>query len=446
MVTALLDMVGAGTLALSAAAGVPPPAGLCSDLLGFNSPLPAERPLAAKDLVRLRDIGPLQPDEQDARLFTLSPGGGRVAFQLRQADPDSNAYCLAMLVMDLDAPASPIAVDLGGDLIRATIDFRGKAGFPTGIPLVVTPRWSPDGRWIAFLKRTAGTTQVWRAYADGSGSEALTNSAIDVEDFRIGESGSSIVYVSRPGLAEARAAIEREGRSGFHYDDRYAPMASTRPFPAPPIERLYFVQDLSTGETRSPSAQERQLLDARDDVAQDVWTTSRSADGRKVSIIRTGALSGPSAGLVAETAGGNAVTCEATECSGAYRPWWAQDGTVRFFRREGRARASTAIYEWNPKARSTRRLYLTDDVLADCAPLANRLLCLREGSLQPRRLELLDLDQGSRRLLFDPNPDFSRLHLGQVERLRLRNTFGRRSRPSGRLSPRRALPVDRGSI
>jgi dipeptidyl aminopeptidase/acylaminoacyl peptidase len=68
-------------------------------------------------------------------------------------------------------------------------------------------------------------------------------------------------------------------------------------------------------------------------------------------------------------------------------------------------------------------LYLTEDLLADCVPVADELLCLREGSLQPRRVESLDLERGRRRLLFDPNPEFSRLRLGSAERLRLRNSY-----------------------
>ena len=67
---------------------------------------------------------------------------------------------------------------------------------------------------------------------------------------------------------------------------------------------------------------------------------------------------------------------------------------------------------------------MTDDVLADCAPLGDALLCLREGSLTPRRLERLDPADGRRAVAFDPNPEFSALRLGSAERLHLRNRFG----------------------
>ena len=97
---------------------------------------------------------------------------------------------------------------------------------------------------------------------------------------------------------------------------------------------------------------------------------------------------------------------------------------VRFFRLEGWSDASTALYEWDLVTGRVRRLYRTDDLLADCTPEGEALICLRESSLQPRRLERLDLKTGKRQLLFDPNPEFARLELGRAERLHWRNAFG----------------------
>jgi dipeptidyl aminopeptidase/acylaminoacyl peptidase len=71
-----------------------------------------------------------------------------------------------------------------------------------------------------------------------------------------------------------------------------------------------------------------------------------------------------------------------------------------------------------------RRLYVTDDVLADCSPDGETLVCLREASLQPRRLERLNPKTGARELLFDPNPEFKLLAKGRVERLHWRNSYG----------------------
>lgn len=396
----------------------------CEEILPPERPRTPSRPLVPEDLVRLRDIGPVDPEPHAAPFFTISPDGRRVAFQLRQADPDRNRYCLAMAVMDLVPGARPVMVDEGGDLLLLTIELRGRVEHPTGITSVVTPRWSPDGRWIAFLKREGGITQVWRAETDGSGSAPLTRSEFDVVDFRIGGDGSTIVYAIRPGLQRAREAMEQEGLTGFHYDDRFSPVSGDRPFPVPPIEREVQVLDLATGRAREASTAEAAMVGVNHELVATAGAADGHSDARlwiSATLLTGGAR--PSS-LHVRVADGSVATCSAPACEGATEPWWTPDERrVRFFRREGWARASTAIYEWNPGSGSVRRLYVTDDVLADCAPSGETLVCLREASLEPRRLERLDPRTGDRQLLFDPNPEFSRLTLGRVHRLHWRNSF-----------------------
>lgn len=394
---------------------------VCGDLLPPDHP-PPRRALIAEDLVTLRDIGPVDPFAQRARVLTLSPDGKHAAFQLRRADPAHNDYCLAMVVIPLAGGAPPRIVDRGGEMIRVDYAFRGKAAFPTGIAKAITPRWSPDGRWIAFLKRVNGRVQLWRAWSDGSGSSQLSQAEDDIEAFAILPGGRSLIFATRPALREARAAIEREGRSGFHYDDRFALAASPTPFPAPPIVQLAWVLDLDTGAVRTAHAAEAARL-ATGDMHDSLWTEARAKDGRRAWTERKPGKPGPGR-LFAADKDGRATPCQAKICADADRPWWTGDGQVRFFARDGWAGAATAIYEWTPGAAPPRRLYATDDLLADCVPQGDALLCLVEGSLTPRRLERIDPATGERQLLFDPNPEFATLRLGKVERLHLTNGFG----------------------
>lgn len=404
-----------------AARAAPDCAGLVPSAAATTQP---NRPLGPEDLARLRDIGPVDPSQQYAGLFSVSPDGRKAAFQLRRGDPASNAYCLAMVVVDLQTKGRIVVVDRGGDFIRLRLDFRGKANFPSGFADATTPRWSPDGKWIFYRRRDGGAVQLWRAAADGSGSEAVTDSGEDIDDFRVGAGGRSIIYATRPGLREALAAIDREGLSGFHYDDRFSPASANRPFPRAPIERTVRVLDLASMRMRAARPDEAVLLDATS-MQEGNWTEAVTASGRAWVQVPATTLY-PSRGRLAASTDGRTVVCNARECADASFPWWVR-GKVRFIRREGWANSVTAFYEWTPGAHNAHRLYATDDLLLGCVPDGGAAICLRESSLQPRRLERLDPATWLREVLFEPNPEFAHLALGRVERLRSRNSFGMES-------------------
>jgi dipeptidyl aminopeptidase/acylaminoacyl peptidase len=397
----------------------------CDAILSRPHRSDARRPLLPMDLVRLRDIGPVDPDSFAEPLFAMSPDGHSAAFQLRRADPERNSFCLAMVIVDLAGGAPPRIVDEGSEPILWTSDFRGTADFPSGLMRVVTPRWSRDGRWFAFLKRSGGKTQVWRAFADGSASRPLTHSDVNVVDFSIARDGSSIIYVTRPGIERQQAENEKEGLDGWHFDDRFVPWVSKRPMAHDPVERHIAVLDVQSGTLRPAAPDEAALVAANRQLIA-LAGEAAANDGTGLEIGAT-TLSG---GAQAETfharlANGSAATCRAAACEGATNPWWLPGKKhVRFFRREGWGKASTAIYDWDLADGSVHRLYVTDDVLSSCVPTDRSLVCLIDSSLEPRRLVRLDPASGTRRILFDPNPEFARLILGRAERLHWRNDFG----------------------
>src|SRR3546814_1946224 len=72
----------------------------------------------------------------------------------------------------------------------------------------ITPRWLLGGRRIAYLKRADGLTQVWLANVDGSGAKQFSQSATDVDDFRLSPDGRSIVYATRPEIPELQRSEE----------------------------------------------------------------------------------------------------------------------------------------------------------------------------------------------------------------------------------------------
>lgn len=407
----------------------------CQGLLSDKQPRTAnqlplttnQRPLVADDLIRIRDIGATTVTNNGARTFTIAPDGKRIAFQMRRAEPNSNSFCLSMAVLDVESVPFIRIVDEGGDLIRWNFEFRGKVGFPSGVPITITPRWSPDGAWIMFLKRVDQTVQIWRARADGTGGNQVTYSPVDIDDFRITDDGQAIVFATRPELAAINRSIDREADRGYRYDDRFSPMTASRPFAEGGNVRHYYVQSLATGTMRpADDAEQRLFVAPRSELVTELAISPGRPDRNAWIIPPAGDQFFWNSRLAAHNLSGKVVECASPVCtSWVSKPWWSADGNkVRFFRREGWAQSATAVYEWNIDQSAPRRIYSTLDLLFECEPLNDTLVCLREGSTEPRKIVQIDLAHATSVTLFDPNPEFAQLTLGHVERLTWRNRFG----------------------
>jgi TolB protein len=62
------------------------------------------------------------------------------------------------------------------------------------------PRFSRDGRWIAFTRRRGQNSDVWLMRADGSARRAITDSALHDEEYpSLSPDGAYVVYASARG-------------------------------------------------------------------------------------------------------------------------------------------------------------------------------------------------------------------------------------------------------
>ena len=111
------------------------------------------RPLAVEDIFALKTVG-------DPR---LSPDGGWVAYTVRRLDPKEDSA-------DTDVWMVPFA---GGPALRLTASPKAET----------RPRFSPDGRYLAFLSgRDGKKTQVWLLDRRGGEAAKLTDFKADVSD------------------------------------------------------------------------------------------------------------------------------------------------------------------------------------------------------------------------------------------------------------------------
>ncbi len=377
--------------------------------------------------MRLRDIG-FYTGFAKASPMGISPDRKRAAFVITRADPVTNLYCQALVVLALDRAGQPRLLDTGGEYIPASTEIRGNQTI-TGAPAVISPKWSPDGQWLAYLKRTGGVTGAWLVRTDGSASRTLLSLASDIEDLAWTTDGTSIVFMTATSLEREKTRIAAAAKDGFLYDDHLVPLDGATPLPAAPTTRDYYAVKLGSGEISIASPSEQALLDGsvangrprnalkfvRGPAGAIAWTERRKPD-HLMSI----------ADLWVRSADGTSLRCPDVNCQGQLRGiedlWWFGKDLV-FLKREGWGYSQLTLYRWNPGRAPIREL-VTDDLLMGCTPVGSKLLCTREGAAQPRELVTINPQSGKVTRIYDPNPGFAAFRRGRVQRLHWRNQYG----------------------
>ena len=375
------------------------------------------RNVTAEDLIQLREIGFPDAAVAGPSPLAISPDGTQIAFALSRADVASNSYCRALVVVPVEGGA-PRVVDTGGEFISLGSFVRG-LWVDTGFPRLVTPAWSPDGRSIAFIKREHGTSKARIVHVDRSAPPVSTHLPADVEDLWWDGQGRLHVAV-RPGAQAAAAAIDKEGESGWLYDARIAPNYGPRPrVRASDAPLTVWEVDPANGSSRPAPAGHSAPPDRS-------TTTAVSSAGTRAWLERSGASPFAPQQLWATDATARKVACGSKQCRGRFLGIWWDDGgrEVRFLRREGWNQETYALYRWQVGASAPIRNFATTDVIQNCVPAGAKLACTFENSTTPPRIVLVDPTSGRWRTLFDPNPEFRRLRLGTVRRLRIRNDRG----------------------
>ncbi|MGB2591490.1 MAG: S9 family peptidase [Candidatus Acidiferrum sp.] len=173
---------------------------------------PSPRPIAVDDYFRI--LGVHDPQ--------LSPDGQWVAYAVDTATlkTDKNETRIWMI------PAS------GGDALPLTAASDSSSH----------PRWSPDGKFLAFLsERNDGKTQVWLLNRLGGDAEQLTHTVQDVDDFAWSPDNRRLVLVLKdPTPEELHAHKSKSAEVDDNSSDDDKKSKSKKPWV---IDRLQFKVD-----------------------------------------------------------------------------------------------------------------------------------------------------------------------------------------------------------
>ncbi len=130
----------------------------------------------------------------------VSPDGNKVLYSVREAvmTDDRSEYVNQIFLCNAD----------GNHTIQLTQGDKNSSN----------PRWSPDGKWIAFTSARDGKNNIYLLPMDGGEAEKITDTRNGVNDFNWSPDGKLIAYtmMDAPNDAEEK---DKKGKNDWYFYD-----------------------------------------------------------------------------------------------------------------------------------------------------------------------------------------------------------------------------------
>lgn len=182
---------------------------------------PQKRTMNVADVLAIKQVG-------DVRMH---PGGRWAAYVVTERDFDENVNNSDVWIVSTNS----------GDPVRLTYNM-GKDD---------SPRWSPDGSWLAFRSDRSGRSAVHGIFPGGGESWKVTDWKTPIAAFEVSPDGRSIAFTAREEKSPEQKDREKESGRPTVWNEYYADQWS-RLWAAP-------LQDHRAGEARRVSGDGHQV-------------------------------------------------------------------------------------------------------------------------------------------------------------------------------------------